>query len=163
MPDPVWRSPLDGLDATGRGVRLTDASVRSVRLVPAHPPAVPFGLVERRAEGGLALGYGYDEVLLYAAAPVDSDETIEVGHGLAGLRVSGAEAAALLSRVCPQDLDDGVTPDGTLRRCPVAGIAVTLVRDDQDGERSYLLLLDRSYGTAMAEALLDAGWEFGLT
>ncbi len=40
---------------------------------------------------------------------------------------------------------------------------MTITRDDVEGERSYVLLVDRSYGQSLYDVLLDAGTEFGLT
>lgn len=162
MPEPVCRSAVTTTPAVGHGVRLEDSSERRKLLLHGHQPSVPFGLTARATGGGLALGYGYDEVLLLDATPSPPTEAVDLTHGLTLLRLTGPNAPDLLARVCALDLSDAMTPDATLRRCPVAGLGVTLVRDDTDGERSYLLLVDRSYGQSLAEVLLDAGAEFGL-
>jgi hypothetical protein len=44
----------------------------------------------------------------------------------------------------------------------VAGVATEIVRDDQDGAVSFLLLPSRSFGRYMEETIRDAGLEFGL-
>ncbi|MBA3251129.1 MAG: hypothetical protein H0T66_12660 [Geodermatophilaceae bacterium] len=156
-------SAVSGPAVSGRGVRLADVSGLHKTVVRGAPPTVAFGLVERRADGGLALGYGYDEVLLLTQGAPSSDDGVDLTHGLTALRLSGPLATELLSRVCALDLSDPLTPDATLRRCPLAGLAVVLVRDDVRSERSYLLLVDRSYGQALYDVLLDAGAEFGWT
>lgn len=166
MPSPVLASSVSGPALSGRGVRLVDVSGLRKTMVRGAEPSIAFGLMERRDDGGLALGYGYDEVVLLtdAGAPATgAADGVDVTHGLSALRLSGPVAPELLSRVCALDLSDSMTPDGTLRRCPLAGLAVTLARDDIEGERSYLLLVDRSYGQSLHEVLLDAGTEFWLT
>ena len=37
-----------------------------------------------------------------------------------------------------------------------------MVRDDEEGVRSYLLHCERSYGQYLFDALMDAGDEFGI-
>lgn len=165
MASPVPRSAVTEPSASGQGVRLADASALTKLLVRGPGPAVAFGLTARSSEGVLALGYGYGEVLLLTeSAPSEpsSGDAVDLTHGLTALRLTGRAAADLLSRVCALDLSDGMTPDVTVRRCPVAGLAVVLVRDDVEGEHSYLLLVDRSYGQSLYDVLLDAGTEFGL-
>jgi sarcosine oxidase gamma subunit len=44
----------------------------------------------------------------------------------------------------------------------VAGVSCDLVRDDRDGQRSYLLTCERSFGRYLFVALADAGIEFGI-
>ncbi len=169
MPSPVAVSAVSGPAVSGQGVRLTDASGLHKVLVRQVSPTVAFGLTARPAEGVLALGYGYDEVLLLAEsapeppAPAGAPRSVvDLTHGLSALRLSGSAAPELLSRVCALDLSEAMTPEGTLRCCPLAGLAVVLVRDDVEGERSYLVLVDRSYGQSLYDVLLDAGAEFGL-
>jgi heterotetrameric sarcosine oxidase gamma subunit len=87
---------------------------------------------------------------------------IDLTHGRALLRLTGQRAADLLGKVCAIDLGDDTVPDGGALRTSVAKLVTDLVRDDQDGTRSYLLHCERSSGAYLCEALLDAGAEFGI-
>jgi heterotetrameric sarcosine oxidase gamma subunit len=86
----------------------------------------------------------------------------EVTHGRALMRITGAKTVDLLAKVCGIDLSEGVTPDGAAFRSSVAKLVTDLVRDDRDGERSYLLHCERSSGQYLFDALIDAGDEFGI-
>ena len=44
----------------------------------------------------------------------------------------------------------------------MAKLVTDIVRDDQGGVLSYLLHCERSSGTYLFEALVDAGTEFGI-
>lgn len=140
---------------------------------------VPFGRAARDL-GGLLIGSGPGEWLLLAppgtapeaagrltalaadAAPDEFVSVIDLTHGRALVRVTGAAAADLLARLCPVDLDGEVTPDGAALRSAVAGIATDVVRDDHGGTLSYLLHCERSSGRYLFGALLEAGEEFGI-
>ncbi len=87
---------------------------------------------------------------------------IDVTHGRALVRLTGARAPDLLAKECGVDLDDAVCPDGAALRSAVAGVATDLVRDDLSGTRSYLLHCERSSGQYLFDTLLDAGAEFGV-
>lgn len=173
MVDPIWRGPVGTLPAGHAAGRLTEVAGLRLLLVRTdlERAAVRFGLVERDGAGGLAIGYGYGEVLLLTerpaaeVVPVEADglrTVVDLSHALTVLRLTGTVTAELLSRVCSLDLSDDMTPDAVCRRCAVGGLPLALVRDDRAGERSYLLLVDRSYGRSLADLLLDTGTEFGL-
>ncbi|MDP9022618.1 MAG: sarcosine oxidase, partial [Actinomycetota bacterium] len=87
---------------------------------------------------------------------------VDLTHGRALLRLTGVDAASLLSKVCAIDLGDEVTPDGAAFRSSVAGVVTDVVRDDIEGRRSYLLGCERSTGQFLFDALVDAGEEFGV-
>jgi heterotetrameric sarcosine oxidase gamma subunit len=164
-------------------LRITDCSPLGKILVRASPGGevdralgLPFGRAARDERGALVVRYGPGEWLLLtppgdgaaAAGRVDQlpgddlTSVVEVTSGLALMRVTGEAAAAMLTKVCGIDLTDGVTPDGAVFRSSVARLAAGVVRDDRDGERSYLLQCDRSSGQYLFDALLDAGHEFGI-
>jgi heterotetrameric sarcosine oxidase gamma subunit len=84
---------------------------------------------------------------------------VDVTHAHALLRLTGTAASGVLEKLCPVDLADPVTPDGAAFRSLVAGVTATVVRDDVEGGRSYLLQCGRSYGQYLRDALLDAGTE----
>jgi heterotetrameric sarcosine oxidase gamma subunit len=166
---------------------LADLSALAKTLVraPAHGAmasalGVPFGRAARDASGALVTGSGPGEWTVIGppgeglpqrarleavAAGAGAGELITVldlTHGRALVRLTGAAAPALLAKVCAIDLADHRTPNGTALRTSVAKLTTDLVRDDQGAVPSYLLHCERSYGQYLFEALLDAGAEFGI-
>lgn len=97
------------------------------------------------------------------AFPADEQVSfVDVTHGRALVRVTGARAGAVLAKECGADLTDAVCPDGAAMRSAVAGVATDLVRDDVSGTPSYLLHCERSAGQYLFDSLLDAGGEFAI-
>ena len=142
----------------------------------ARTLGVPFGRAARDGHGTLVVGSGPGEWLLLAppgSAPevsrrvdeVPGEELIsvfDVTHGRALMRISGVKTVDLLAKVCGIDLSEEVTPDGAALRSSVAKLVTDVVRDDRDGERSYLLHCERSSGQYLFDALIDAGDEFAV-
>jgi len=89
-------------------------------------------------------------------------DAVDLTHVRAMFRLTGAEAVALINRVCALDLSDGMFSSGAAARTLFAGVATEIVRDDENGVPSYLLLPSRSFSTYILEVILDAGAEFGL-
>ena len=149
-----------------------------VRVAPGGAVAglldTPFGTARRDSAGFLIVGSGPGEWLLLgppdtAAWLVDEwsavadDEfvtVIDVTSGRAALRLTGSPSASLLAKVCALDLTPAA--HGSAFRSSVAKVTSQIVRDDQGASPSYLLLCDRSFGSYLADALLDAGREFGI-
>jgi sarcosine oxidase, subunit alpha len=140
---------------------------------------VPFGRSRRDRHGTLIVGSGPDEWHLLAPPNTRDDvsdrlvttdgelvSVVDVTHGRALMRLSGADALRVLAKVCAIDLADDVTPDRAAFRSSVAKVATDVVRDDLRGSgvmgRSYLLHCERSSGQYLFDALLDAGREFGI-
>jgi heterotetrameric sarcosine oxidase gamma subunit len=140
-----------------------------------------FGRATRAVIGGetvLVVGSGPGEWLVVgptgtaAATVAEIEQTvgdrpelvsvIDLTHGRALLRLTGQRAASVLGKVCAVDLEDAVVPDGAALRSSVATVVTDLVRDDRDGTPSFLLHCERSTGQFLAEALLDAGAEYGI-
>ncbi len=92
----------------------------------------------------------------------EPDNAVDLTHVRAMFRLTGADAVALINRVCALDLSDGMFPNGAAARTLFAGVATEMVRDDEDGIPSYLLLPSRSFSTYVLDVILDAGAEFGL-
>jgi sarcosine oxidase, subunit gamma len=168
---------------------LTVADVTALAKVVVHAPesgafaaaiGVPFGRAQRRADGVLVIGSSPGEWLLLgapgtastleagvpASAPASVGElvtVVDVTHGRALLRLTGADAVRLMAKICAIDLDDRVTPNLSALRTSVAKLVTDLVRDDRpDGTRSYLLHCDRSSGQVLFDAVVDAGTEHGI-
>ena len=142
----------------------------------ARALGVPFGRAARDEHGTLVVGSGPGEWLLLAPPGADAaiagrvegvlDEGLvsifDATHGRALMRITGARAADLLAKVCGIDFSEEVTPDGAAFRSSVAKLVTDVVRDDRDGERSYLLHCERASGQYLFDALIDAGDEFGI-
>jgi heterotetrameric sarcosine oxidase gamma subunit len=197
-PPPV--SIIDGWEVSGRrssaALRITDCTPLAKVTVRAGPAGdiarllgVSFGRAARDAHRALVVGSGPGEWMLLGApgtaaaiaariAPSQDRElvtVIDATHGRALIRVTGADSAKMLSKLCAVDLSDEVTPDGAAFRSSVAALVTDVIRDDirpdegsADGPtadikvRSYLLHCERSSGQYLFDSLLDAGAEFSI-
>ena len=142
----------------------------------ARTLGVPFGRAARDAHGTLVVGSGPGEWLLLStpgtsAAVRERVEQIQdeglvsvfdATHGRALMRITGAKAPDLLAKVCAIDFSEALTPNGGAFRSSVAKLVTDVVRDDLDGERSYLLHCERSSGQYLFDALVDAGDEYDI-
>jgi len=168
-------------------LRLVDCTPLAKVLIRARPGSavaaslgVSFGHAARDGTGTLVVGSGPDEWLLLAtpgqeaevaarvratATAAGDDSLVSVvevfSHGRALIRVTGLAASRLLAKLCAVDFADRVTPNGSAFRTAVAKVATDVIRDDMNGERSYLLHCERSSGQYLFDALRDAGAEFG--
>ncbi len=88
---------------------------------------------------------------------------IDHTHSRALFRLTGADAASVLEKVCSLDWSDTMTPDGATASASVAKVTCDIIRADRAGIRSYLIACDRSFGQYLFDAILDAGEEFGIT
>jgi sarcosine oxidase gamma subunit len=113
----------------------------------------------QKVKGELVWSVSPGEWTVLGGRPEDS---VDLTHVRAMFRVTGVEAATLINRVCALDLGDGMFPNGAAARTLFAGVATEIVRDDEQGDPSYLLLPSSSYGTYIRDVILDAGAEFGL-
>jgi len=172
---PQFRSSVTNPVATPAGApaltdesSLTKVSVRA--RVGASPLGVDFTRTDRR-DGVLIAGIRPDEwLLLGAGAGVEallagtefdgSVNRIDVTHSRLCLRLSGVCSASALEKVCSLDFDDTMFPDGATGSASVAKVSSDLIRDDQDGEPSYLILADRSFGQYLYDAIHDTTTEF---
>ena len=171
---------LDPLTAPDGGLTLADAGSTTKILVRAGPDtaaattlAVPYGQSRQSDDGILICGSRPDEWTLYAPAGQSAQVTasvptngfvtvIDLTHGRAMIRMSGPSSVAVLAKICNIDLADDMVPAGAVFSAAVAGVSCDLVRDDRDGQRSYLLSCERSFGRYLFVALADAGIEFGI-
>jgi heterotetrameric sarcosine oxidase gamma subunit len=93
-------------------------------------------------------------------ADLDADERVtivDITHGRALVRLTGHASRELLAQLCAIDLDDHVTPNGSCLRSSVARVVTDIVRDDRDGQPSYLLHCERSSGAYLASQLTAVG------
>ena len=103
------------------------------------------------------------EELASSAGAADPREVVvmDLTHGRALLRVSGPATMSLMQRVTAVDLDDRLIPNGSALRSSLAKVVTDIVRDDVDGEPSFLLHCERSSGRYLQESLLAAGRDLG--
>ncbi|MBA3430324.1 MAG: hypothetical protein H0U16_02430 [Actinobacteria bacterium] len=168
---------------SNRDLRMTDATPLTKTLVRASADGdiaelfdVPLGHAARNGNGVLVSTAAPGEWWLIGPPQADPSSGIEVEgvegqelvsildltHERAAVRLTGAAAPKLLEKVCAIDLSDRITPNGAAFRSSVARVVTDIVRDDSNGERSYLLHFERSYGQYLFDALLDAGGEFSV-
>ena len=86
--------------------------------------------------------------------------TVDISHSRTAVRLTGDRAADTLAKLGSADFSDHMTPNGAALGNGIAGVTCDIVRDDQRGVRSYLLLLDGSFITYFLGALNDAASEF---
>jgi sarcosine oxidase, subunit gamma len=177
---------VSGRRAVGAGLTITDwTPLAKVQLrAPvagqvATAIGVPFGRAARDQAGTLVVGSGPGEWLLLAApgqaaelqaslksiaadASGEHVTCVDLTHGRALMRLTGARGVAVLARICGIDLSDEITPNGAAFRSSVASVATDIIRDDVSGARSYLLHCERSSGDYLFGALLRAGADFGI-
>jgi sarcosine oxidase, subunit gamma len=162
---------------------LTKVAVRGPLGASLH--GIPAGRAARTESGVLVAGSGPGEWLLLAApgtppgdlpgdlrgalsaasgpvAPGALVTAVDLTHGRALVRLTGAAAPGVLALVCGINLADDVTPDGSALRTAVAGVATDIIRDDRDGVPSYLLHCERSAGQYLFDCLLRAGAGHGI-
>jgi len=182
----AFESPVvrDYPTSEGGNLTLTDASATTKWLVRADadgPTAdrlgARFGSSQMAPGGALVLGSRPGEWIIVgtpsevAAAVADLAglgeqefmTALDWTHSRAMFRVTGADAARMLEKVCGIDWSDHMTPDGAVLSASVALTTCDLARNDVNGTPSYLVFCDRSFGQYLFDALIDAGNEFGLT
>jgi heterotetrameric sarcosine oxidase gamma subunit len=179
-----WEVSAVSSSAALRLIDLTPLGKVRVRAELGSPAAAALACAfgSARREGmSLVIGSGPDEWLLLSPAgrrppllesiPASDGRdpaagglvsVVDVTHAGVLLRLTGADAAELLSRVCAVNLSDKTAPSGSAFRSSVARIVCDVVRDDVDGLRSYLLHGDRSSGQYLFDSLLEVGREFGI-
>lgn len=126
------------------------------RVFFGHDQVKP-GTAERNGTG-LVWSVSPDEWTVLGDRP---DDAVDLTHVRAMFRLTGEEAATLINRVCALDLSDAMFPNSAAARTLFAGVATEIIRDDEDGALSYLLLPSSSFSTYVREVILDAGSEFG--
>ena len=171
MPEqPVFTSPAAD-EVSGDGWHLGDESATPKLLVyedfepggaMERHLGVGFGAAATAGDGSLTCGVRPGEWLLLGersgdAPPAGGAVTVDLTHGLAMFRLTGPAAPGVLAAVCSIDTSEAMFPDGAVCGASLARVACTLVRDDTAGERSYLIVSQRSSGRYLFDALRDAG------
>ena len=163
---------------SGAALTLHDVSATTKIIVRAGPETVAhhqlnaaFG-TSRTEEDALVVGQRPGEWIILGPAAASRAlidrldrsghvSVIDHTHSRALFRLTGAEAASVLEKLCSLDWSDHMTPDGAAMSASVAKVNCDLVRNDLNGVRSYLISCDRSYGQYLFDAILDARHEFG--
>ncbi len=138
-----------------------------------HQLSTPFA-TSRAVDGVLVVGQRPDEWTLLGrqtavqalAGSLDTSghaSVIDGSHSRALFRLTGADAASVLEKLCSLDWNDHMTPDGAAVSGSVARVTCDIVRNDLEGSPSYLISCDRSYGQYLFEVILDAGQEFSIS
>lgn len=108
-----------------------------------------------------SVGTAGDIAARVAAIDVDERVTVvDVTHGRALLRLTGEVSPEVLAYLCAIDLAS--TRDGTCLRSSVARVVTDIIRDDQDGQTSFLLHCERSSAAYLAGQLTEVGQLHGL-
>jgi len=103
-------------------------------------------------------GAALETELLRAWAPLGG-KVVDVSHGRAILRVSGAPVRALLAKFCPLDLASAAFPAGRCAQTLFGKLNLLLhALPDRDALELYV---GRSYADAFADALLAGAREYG--
>ena len=134
--------------------------------------SAPFA-TSRTEAGVLVAGQRPDEWLLVGPESAVQDlagrldrtghvSVIDATHSRAMFRLTGADAAPVLEKLCSLDWNDCITPDGAAVSGSVAKVTCDIIRNDLEGTPSYLISCDRSYGQYLFEVILDAGQEFDI-
>lgn len=167
-------STASGALTLGDASRVTKLHVRARQDGAVAAALGGHGTASRR-DGVLVIGSGPGEWLLLsdrksiaeleAMVPDDGEywvSRVDLTHGRALMRLTGADARSLLAKCCSINFRDDVTPNGSALRTSVAVIATDIVRDDRDGVTSYLLHCERSSAQYLFDSLLGCGREFGI-
>ncbi|MBE7549510.1 MAG: hypothetical protein HS126_00335 [Anaerolineales bacterium] len=188
---PVFRSPItpaSSLAAVSSQLSVTDLTGVPVVLIQgevgdllqqyfAQIPAKPGDLVE--VSGGVLARLTPTELYLFGLSPdvqLPSVAAIEDSlakephfahatdytHGKAVIRLTGAVAAELLSKICGLDFHPTVFPNLRVAQTSVAKIKTLIARHDQGETPAYFLHVNRSLGQYFWEVVWEAGQEFGI-
>ncbi len=161
MAEPTFASPI-GPELVGPELRITDETVfRKTRIVNDGFEGIEPGHVKQVGDG-LAFSTSPNEWTLLSADAPPGMRSIDLTHVRAVMRITGSDARALLAKVCALDFDDRMFPSGSAARTLVAETATEVVRDDVDGDPSYLLITSRSFGEYLYGVLADQAQEFAV-
>jgi len=190
--NPIFRSPITTVSsatAASSQLSLSDLTGAPVILIQgevsdllkqhfAQIPSKPGDLVE--GGGGLLARLTPTELYLFglspsaklpsAAALEDSlvkgkrfAHVTDYTHGKAVIRLAGAAAPELLSKICGLDFHNTIFPNLYVVQTSTAKIKTLIARCDVNETPTYFLHVNRPLGQYFWEVVWDAGQEFGLT
>ena len=161
MAEVIFRSPIPAGDVSGPNLTISDATAGTKsRVVGDSLAGVTPG---KSARHGDALVYSTSPNEWTVLGDISTEmRWIDLTHVRAVIRISGADTTSLLAKVCALDFGDAMFPNGAAARTSVAKTASEVVRDDQAGTRSYLIVTSRSFGEYLHHVLVDQAGEFGV-
>jgi len=140
---------IDSLPPTGRTANV--GSTLRVGSAPGEWYLLSAGVTPDSLVAGLVLD-----------APGAYSSWVDVTHGRALMRITGADTAKMLAKQCAVNLADSASPNGVAFRTAIAGVTTDFIRDDRDHVPSYLVHCERSSGQYLFDVFIDAGTEFGI-
>jgi heterotetrameric sarcosine oxidase gamma subunit len=189
---PTFRSPITTIStATSQSSNLTLSDLTGVPVILiqgeageilkqyfAQVPAKPGDLVD--LGGGLLARLTPAEFYLFglsasaslpSAAALDDSlakarrfaHATDMTHGKAVIRLAGAAASEVLSKICGLDFHNTVFPNLRVAQTSGAKIKTLIARYDTGERPAYFLHVNRPLGQYFWETVWDAGQEFGLT
>ena len=106
------------------------------------------------------------ELISSLEAEIASQDTfasvVDQTSGLVGLSISGPKSIEVMQKLCAIPFNARDFPDLHVAQSSFAKVRATLIRHDRSASPSFELFADRSYGTYLWDATLDAGREFGI-
>ncbi len=102
------------------------------------------------------------DAALQAAAQDPCAHLLNVTSGLAGLRIAGPAARAILSTLTDMDVGLSALPNLACAETGLARLHAVLVRRDLGSLPAFEVYVSRNYGASLWEALQDAGRSRGL-
>lgn len=111
-------------------------------------------LVEDQRDGHLC-------AVLEAAAQPKAYGTYKVQRNDAAFLLSGSHVQELFTEICAIDMRDHVMPANAVVMTQMAGISVTVLRQQMNGTPIYRIWCDGTYGPYFWDTLLEIAEEFG--
>lgn len=153
---PAPRSPVTGpATSAGDELHLTDESLAPKWRLFSGPVEVVPG-TSLRGGGRLIWSVSPGEWTVVGPRP-EEEVVVDLTHVRAMFRLGGERARHLLATMCALDLGEAMFPDGAAARTLVAGTATEIVRDDQGGAVSYLILPSRSFAGYLHDTMVEVG------
>ncbi|MBC7814291.1 MAG: hypothetical protein H7175_24260 [Burkholderiales bacterium] len=120
-------------------------------------------LVRLRLDQFALLGNQHDESVfnrLNEAAGAATITVTDMTHGRAIMLLVGAQAGAVLPKICGLDFHDEAFPNFHAAQTSLAKVPTLIVRADRDAVPAYLLVVERSLGAYVWGVVYDALQEF---
>jgi sarcosine oxidase subunit gamma len=110
-----------------------------------------------------ATGHGDSAALMADLRGGGPDHPItitDITHGRGVLRLGGPRAVDVLPKVCGLDFRASAFPDLHAAQTSYAKVKALIIRQDEDGQPAYLIVVDRSHAQYVWDVTADAMGEF---